>query len=309
MKNSSFSLIVKEEIAEVQFEHHCKQALVCGMFKNVASLTINEDKWAVTLKTQSQQVALMIQEFVEELYKSDQMEIRIEQKNEFRKKPLYQVIITDKVEEILEDVRMYHRYLNMDCCKRAFVSGAFLTGGSVNSPETPNYHLEIQASDEGYAKELRNLLLEFGIRFKILKRRNKYILYLKRSESISDTLKIIGCTTSVFDYENTRMERDLTNSLNRLNNIDISNQQRALKTGMQQVDMIEELKKDSMFDRLNDKQKNIANLRMTHSDSSLTELSEVYEEIYGESISKSSIHHIMSKIKILWERMKNNEDQ
>lgn len=29
------------------------------------------------------------------------------------------------------------------CCKRSYMRGAFLAGGSVNNPETSSYHLEI----------------------------------------------------------------------------------------------------------------------------------------------------------------------
>ena len=106
------------------------------------------------------------------------------------------------------------------------VPGAFLAAGSVNSPETSNYHLEISLNSENYAKWLSKLFARYknsNIEPKIIKRRDKYVIYFKKSDQISNFLIIIGAVSSCLEFEDVRANRDLINNANRLTNMDTAN--------------------------------------------------------------------------------------
>ena len=63
------------------------------------------------------------------------------------------ILIVSKAREILEDLHLMEgigiqslpnlELLNTDAQRRAYLAGVFLACGSVNNPDTSNYHLEI----------------------------------------------------------------------------------------------------------------------------------------------------------------------
>ena len=51
--------------------------------------------------------------------------------------------------------------LEEDCCRTAFLRGAFLAGGSVTDPEK-RYHMELATSHQQASREVSALLTEMG---------------------------------------------------------------------------------------------------------------------------------------------------
>lgn len=100
------------------------------------------------------------------------------------------------VRDILTDLGIYssrgllekplHKIVAKESTARAYLTGAFMAEGSINSPQTTNYHLEIKAASEEHANFLVELLEEFNIPAKIIDRRNHYIVYVKSAEKIAD---------------------------------------------------------------------------------------------------------------------------
>ena len=79
-----------------------------------------------------------------------------------------------------------------DCCKAAFLRGAFLAGGSVTSPAKA-YHLEFTTTHKSVARECYTLLHEtVGFCPKTASRAGAQVLYLKQSDLISDFLTFLG---------------------------------------------------------------------------------------------------------------------
>ena len=70
--------------------------------------------------------------------------------------------------------RMDELVVNSVCCKRAYIRGAFLAGGSISDPEKM-YHLEFACSEEPYSKDLRDLINSFGLDSKIVKRKERCV--------------------------------------------------------------------------------------------------------------------------------------
>lgn len=81
--------------------------------------------------------------------------------------------------------------LEDDCCRTAFVRGAFLAGGSVTDPEK-RYHLELATSHTQASREVSALLTEMGFLPHSVRRSGSSVIYFKQSEHIEDLLTTIG---------------------------------------------------------------------------------------------------------------------
>ncbi|MCB5673875.1 DNA-binding protein WhiA, partial [Fusicatenibacter saccharivorans] len=68
---------------------------------------------------------------------------------------------------------------------------------------------------------------------------NKYVVYLKSSEKIGDFLRAIGASQSVMNFESTRIDRSMSNTVNRWNNCDIANEMKSMATANKQLEDIE----------------------------------------------------------------------
>ena len=119
-----------------------------------------------------------------------------------------------------------------------YIAGTFLASGSVNSPKTTNYHLEVSVNGENYARWLQKLFGKYkklDIEPKIIKRRDKFVLYIKKSEQISNFLIVVGAPVTCMEFEDERVERDYYSSANRVANFDEANMTRASLNGKRQA--------------------------------------------------------------------------
>ena len=188
----------------------------------------------------------------------------------------------------------------------AFVRGAFLVTGSISNPSTSGYHLEFVLNTLGDASFLNSLLLEMKFDSKVLERNNKYMIYLKSAEEISDMIRMFRASNALFYFEDIRIYRDHKNMVNRLNNCEIANQEKTTMTGMKQLEDIAYLKEHDLIDLLDDKTKQIINYRLKYPESSYQELAEIISLETNYRIGKSGINHHFIKMKKLIENHKNN---
>ena len=71
--------------------------------------------------------------------------------------------------------------LEEECCKAAFLKGAFLAGGSVTDP-AKGYHMEVTTTHAAVAREVYVLIHEvIGFETKVAGRAGAQVLYLKQS--------------------------------------------------------------------------------------------------------------------------------
>ena len=109
--------------------------------------------------------------------------------------------------------------LENDCCRRAFLRGAFLAGGSVTDPEK-RYHLELSTTHLKVSRETELLLDELALKPKATKRKGSSVLYFKQSEAIEDFLTLIGAPVSAMAVMSAKIEKDWRNDANRKTNCD-----------------------------------------------------------------------------------------
>ena len=210
--------------------------------------------------------------------------------------------VKEKVNVILEDLDLLelHNMKNIvrsDRRIKSFLSGCFMGSGSVNDPNKTNYHLEMSFVDETFAKEVLRLIEKINLTPKLIKRRNQYVVYLKKAQEIADFLAGIGATNSYLDFENIRMTRDFYNIDNRINNCDIANSVRTNMAAISQLEDIKIIDKYLGLGRLESDLYILATLRLENPEDSLRELADKFNERTGKKMTKSGINHLFIKIK------------
>lgn len=174
---------------------------------------------------------------------------------------------------------------------KAIIRGMFMGSGSVNNPEK-KYHLEIVFSNKENLEFGNNLLKKLNINAKILDTENKYSLYIKEGEEISKILALIGANKAVLKFEEIRVQREMRGKVNRIVNCETANLNKTINASIEQIAAIKKLQDNKKFNKLDDKLKEIAFLRLENPDMSLIELGQLLQEPVG----KSGVNYRLKKI-------------
>ncbi len=299
----TFTTKLKEEISRMDINVLEARWELVAFFNSIAKF--NKDEILITLENAS--IARRIYKEIKEIYGlSPHIIIRIQKR--FKVHQIYILSIKDKIDFIKESItlgiKINLKTLVTDEEKVAFLQGAFLAVGNVSNPSTSGYHLEYIFTKERLAKQVLNLLNEFKLKAKLIKRGYKTIVYIKASECISDLIKRFKANNSLFYFEDIRIYRDHKNMVNRLNNCEIANQEKTFKTGQIQLSNIRYLKENDLFDLLDEKVQIVANAREKYEEVSMQELADIVTDEYGYKIGKSGINHNFIKINELVKRHK-----
>ena len=152
----SFSSEVKEELSEqIASGRHCRLAETAAILSLCGKIVITEnDRYCVKIQTENLAVARKYFTLLRKTF-NIRAEVSVRKSREVR---FYSVIVSKDPEArrllgetclLDEDGNvsecmspMHHRLLRQNCCRRAFIRGAFLAVGSVSDPEK-SYHFEI----------------------------------------------------------------------------------------------------------------------------------------------------------------------
>lgn len=301
----SFTQKVKEEICRLPFSDEHLRAVLAAFIKIAGSLHVQNGQSSIVIKTENAKIAKFIYHAVEKVYGIPSRFAYSKLMN-FKRRLSYSVII-DEGEYLIGDLeisfldgKISKRIVCNDDMISGYVSGAFLASGSCNSPKKSNYHLEISLGDENYAKWFSKLLTKYkGTEFtpKIVKRRFKYVVYLKRAQQIVDLLSMMGATNATLEFENIRIDRDFSSIGNRLQNLDTANYNKTASAAERQIEDIKIIDKVLGIEHVqNEKMKLLMKLRLEHDDFSLIELSNEMEKELGSPVSKSNINHLFRAI-------------
>ncbi len=237
--------------------------------------------------------------------------VRIQKR--FRVKQIYILEINEKVDSILESLNIWkdgkrtlpeEYFLNTHEERVAFLKGVFLACGSINDPSTSGYHLEFTSTYKKDCLFLIDVLKNYNIQAKVIKRGNNYMTYVKSAEMISDLIRLLGATNCFFYFEDIRIYRDHKNMVNRLNNCEIANQEKILKTGIKQIEDITYIKENDLLGLLDENVREAIKYREMYPETSLSELADIISQETGRKIGKSGINHYFIKVKKLVERHK-----
>lgn len=179
-----------------------------------------------------------------------------------------------------------------ECCKTAFLRGAFLAGGSVTDPEK-GYHLEITTTHSSVSRESYALVEDcIGFYPKSARRGGAQVLYIKQSDQISDLLTFLGAPVAAMGIMEARLEKELNNKVNRRCNCDEANTSKVVEAAQEQLAAIRLLKEQGQLEHLPAKLQQAAVAREENPSASLTELAAMMEP----PITKPAMNHRLKKL-------------
>lgn len=318
-KTITFAQQVKEELVNNTYHSNDRlQALLAAFIRINGNLSNIDEKSLINLKTENAKIAKFIYTNLKEIYNAD-CSFAYNDKSSFTKKRVYRISVNTMSQKILDDLeidfsegKISKNIVFNDDTISGYLIGAFLAGGSINSPVSSNYHLEITLNSEKYARWMTHLFIRYkntNIMPKMMKRRNKYIIYFKKSDQIADFLILIGAVNSCMEFENIRVDRDFMNSANRLTNFDTANMKKSVETATRQIQEIKTIDKLLGIDFIvNKKMRLLARLRLENESASLKELANLLSEQLNDNVSKSNVNHLFRAIHELYLRLTNNEN-
>jgi DNA-binding protein WhiA len=217
-------------------------------------------------------------------------------------KMVFQIITPEKVAHIMEaygfdvsDTLALHVNLPVvedDCCKTAFIRGAFLAGGSVTDPDK-GYHLELATTHTSVSRETFALIEEIiGFYPKTTHRGGGNVLYFKQSELISDFLTFLGAPVAAMGIMEARLEKELNNKVNRRCNCDEANTSKVVEAAQEHLATIRLLRERGKLEHLPSKLQQAAKAREENPSASLTELAAMMEP----PITKPAMNHRLKKL-------------
>lgn len=216
-------------------------------------------------------------------------------------KLIFQITDPDKLRRVLDTLGYDPRQslvlhvnfalLEDDCCRTAFLRGAFLAGGSVTDPEK-RYHLELSTSHIQASREVSALLQEMGFLPRSVMRGGSAVIYFKQSEHIEDLLTTLGAPVAATEIMTAKVDKEIRNGANRAMNCDMANVNKTLDAVAAQQEAIEKLEKSGQMEKLPEKILETARLRMQNPELPLAQLAALFDP----PISKSCLNHRIRKI-------------
>ncbi|AJD26067.1 DNA-binding protein WhiA [Clostridium botulinum] len=311
----SFSLKVKNEVCKhVEVNKQEAIAELSAIMKVSGTLLFTNKQFNFKITTENAAIARLVFKILKEHF-GIHTEIMIKKNNSLKKNNIYIILISEEegVKSLLKEVGIIKETINVfsldynipkniiecDECKRAYIRGAFLGGGSISNPEK-TYHLEFVTHNEEYAKDLSNLINSYNLNSKVIKRKNSYIIYLKEGEQIVDLLNIIGAHASLLELENVRIMKEMRNNVNRLVNCETANLSKTVNAAVRQVESIKFIEREIGLGRLPKNLRDVAELRIKYPDESLRELG----KMLNPPVGKSGVNHRLRRIEKIADELK-----
>lgn len=308
----SFTANVKAELCSIPTTETEKISELSAILSNMAE--IDE---TIKISTENLVVFKHIYDLISNIYHITPL-ITVRQGYNFNKNHLYILEISQNIVDILDSLSIEKndqiplipkQYIIDDFeLLRSYIRGLFIAVGSISDPKKSRYHLELIVNNKEYAEFISNKMNDNLLNSKVLKRDNKYMIYIKEAEKISDFLRIIKANQAVLYYEDIRIYRDYKNMTNRLNNCEQANIDKVILTATTQIDDIELIENESSLNLLPDKIREVAIYRKKYPEVSLLELSKIITIETGKEITKSGIYHRMKKINDLANRIRNKDN-
>lgn len=298
----SYASEVKKELTGITVHEKNARAELMALIRMNGSIGLANHAMILNVQTESPAIARRIYSLIKQLYKVES-DILVRKKMKLKKNNTYVVRLRHHAQEILGDLAILDGFqikervpldlLTDDLMIRSYLRGAFLAGGSVNNPETSRYHLEIYSLYEEHNEMIAEMINLYNLNARTTNRRSGYIVYLKEAEKIANFLQLIGATTSMLEFENIRIVRDMRNSVNRLVNCENANMDKVANAANRQVENIMLIEATVGLSSLPEKLRAIAETRLAHQEVSLKELGTL---VPGGPISKSGVNHRLRKL-------------
>jgi cell division protein WhiA len=307
----SFAAQTKKELTLIEeAEACCEQAELAALIRMNGTVQLSNQRVILDISTENAAIARRIYSLLKRNYNLH-TELLVRKKMRLKKNNVYMVRVPAQVQELLSDLcivsegflftpNIDKRIIQKGCCKRAYLRGAFLAGGSVNNPEGSSYHLEIVSMYEEHCKALVELANSFDLNARFIERKKGFVFYIKEGEKIIEFLSIIGAHQALFKFEDVRIMKDMRNSVNRIVNCETANLNKTIGAAVRQIDNIRLLQREIGLKNLPEKLREVAEVRLAHPDMNLKEVGDLLKG----GVSKSGVNHRLRKIDELAEKIR-----
>lgn len=303
----SFSAETKNELARVISENHCCNITeLAALVRLAGSIQIvGYKKLNLKITTELNSIARKIFKLLKQNFGINTT-ISVNKNQMLKRNNSYVLMVTSEMgaEKLIKKLgilapgdgfytlnKVPTHLMQHDECKRAFIRGAFLGGGSISDPGK-NYHMEFVTNNEDFAESLKDFINSLGFNCKIVSRKNNYVVYLKESEQISDLLSIIGAHHALLSLQSTKIVKAMRNNVNRIVNCETANLSKTVNAAVRQVENIKFIQDTVGISSLPENLQEIARLRIECEDMTLKELG----EMLNPPIGKSGVNHRLRKI-------------
>ncbi len=313
----SFSATTKNELSRIELvENDCALAELAALVRMNGTIQIVGNK-KINLKftTENAAIARRIFSILKMIYNTE-VEVMVRRNRQLKKNNNYLILVNDREisKSILSDVgfikedgsnifnpsyRAPEEVILRRECRRSYIRGSFLGGGSISNPEK-TYHMEFVTNNEDHAQNLSDIINSFDLNSKIVTRKENFVVYIKEGEQIVDILNIIGAHQALLKLEDIRVLKDVRNNINRLVNCETANLSKTIDASMRQIDHIKIISDHMGLNKLPDNLREIAEIRMENPDASLKELG----EMLNPPIGKSGVNHRFRKIEEIAEELR-----
>ena len=317
----SFSSKVKEELSkDCNNPRHCCIAETAAIISMCGKVIFDEkDRVRIEIHTENVTVARKYFTLLKKTYNIN-TDISIRHSSSLNKNRSYVLSVNDDetARKILMTCRLMKPFgvieedfsisdsliIQRECCKRAFIRGAFLASGSVSDP-VKTYHFEIVCLSEAKAKQLQMIMDTFNINARVIKRRKYFVVYVKDSSQVVDLLNIMGAYNALMDMENVRIVKDMRNNVNRKVNCETANINKTVSAAVKQIEDIRFIQMSSAFDELPESLQEMAELRVRYPEATLAELGQLLDTPVG----KSGVNHRLKKISFFADELRERHHQ
>jgi len=278
----SFSSLVKNELCGVYGAKHCAIAEITAIIRTCGKI----DDSGIKIQTENAAIAKKCFCIIKQ-HLSIHGVVSIKNSRQFNRNRVYSIRTPHLKKLSLDGVGA----IVQECCKRAYIRGAFLAGGSLSDPEKA-YHLELVNTSKLKSEYLAGIINSFGLRAKVIERKGHYIVYLKEGENIVDLLNVMGAHLSLMNLENLRIVKDMRNNVNRQVNCETANLSKTVQASIKQINDINTIARIKGPGYLSDQLEAVAKIRLMHGEASLKEIG----AMLSPPVSKSGVNHRLRKI-------------
>ena len=303
----NFTTKVKTELLEdIPSARHCRIAELGGIVRSLGKIS-GEDNH-LEIFSDNNLVIKKAEKLLKKIFPVDNIAKIIYDIKRSGKESGKIVFTPDQTEELLTILKMNAKLVvkpllyTMTCCKRAYLRGVFLSLGTLTDPNK-DYHFELSCPDEILARELQEIISEFDVESKVVRRRYKFVVYIKDSEKISELLSLLGAQVAMMELENVKILKEVRNQVNRQVNCDSANINKALTASRKQLEDISFLREKTGLEGLSEELIETALLREKYPEATLSELV-MYN---GETVGKSGINHRLKKLSDIAEKLRRGE--
>ncbi|HHT98065.1 MAG TPA: DNA-binding protein WhiA [Clostridiales bacterium] len=299
----SFSQEVKRELSlQINPARHCMLAELAAIIAYNSKVITSKGKNYLILSTENIEVARKYFTLLKKTF-NIKINLAVKSTNNSRTTNIYSIIVNNK--ETIRNVLMATKLIiHPNCCKRAFIRGAFLVAGSISNPNK-TYHLEFVFANLNNAEFLQEILMTFNLEGKIIKRKKYYIVYIKEGSQIVDILNVMEAHVSLMKLENIRILKDMRNTINRQVNCETANIGKTVVAASKQIDDIKLIDEQMGFTSLPKGLEAIARLRLDNTSASLNELG----AMLTPQLSRSGVNHRLRKLSEIANQLRDEEEE